>query len=146
MKKCSSCKEKLRKQHFNLNQSYCKSCQKDYRQDNKDKIKEYYNNTIQPVVYMIEEKGICLYIGSTNNLIRRINNHITDAYNPSKRSYGSMLYTYIRNKNLTRDDLLKKVRPVKYVEDIDKLRIVEQQAITYFTPIFNIRRAVSNKN
>ena len=59
-----------------------------------------FNNTIFGIIYLIKHKTCDdtkkVYVGSTNNLKKRINIHRHDCNNEKSKNYNNKLYQYIR--------------------------------------------------
>ena len=96
MKKCKKCKETKEITKFYKDktkkdglQPRCKSCVtvivKIYRQNNKDKTKEYYKTwySLKQGIYSIFAGSICLYVGESKQLLSRIYHHRAYIKNPA---------------------------------------------------------------
>lgn len=79
-------------------------------------------------VYAIEIDGQA-YVGSSNNIKRRIKEHRMRCFNPNSRHYNCKFYTYIRNK-YTKEEAYEKInKGHKILEEVstkEEAREIEQ--------------------
>lgn len=83
-------------------------------------------------IYAIDIDGL-VYVGSTNDMKRRLKDHRTRCFNPKSKHYTCKMYTYIRSK-YTREEAYVKINnghAVLYtVDNKEEARIAEQEYIT----------------
>ena len=109
MKICSSCKLEKDKSQFCNNKStkdklkhQCKSCEKDYRDKNKLKRKQYYQSN----KHIISEKQKQYRLDNYDKIINRERNydknnrHIRDTYKKNRRSYDYLYKLTCNIRNL----------------------------------------------
>jgi len=143
-KKCTKCGEILPLKEFGSNKSnkdklqhYCKQCQnsfsKQWKQANKEYVQEYQKQWLQQFdskyIYTIHDiNGHIVYVGTTTNIYKRCNQHITGNSNISEYM--------VKNEWLA----------IKYIKlnnsiNNNELRYIEQCFIDEFDPMVNINNA-----
>lgn len=99
-------------------------------------------------VYKIVQDGTkCLYVGSSQNIARRITKHYSDCYNINERSYNKPLYKYLREVSPHGWPLNVKIIVVYHQDDYFKEDLLynEDSYIVKLKPLYNVRYATTTE-
>jgi len=126
-----SCKEccKIYKKQWDLdNKEHTLEYDKQWRLDNPEYKKQYYLDNKSNIVYLYYFNNKLLYVGSTENPLKRHSFH--------KNSYTLQFHRYLKEHHLDIDDCKK----ISHVFDLEmsEVRIIEKQFINELNPICNI--------
>jgi len=122
-KKCSKCKEEKPINNFSKNQSWCKSCKKEYRKNNKDKIKNYGDTYYKNNKQKIKDYGV-------NNKEK------TSLREREFRENNVACYLYNLAKKRAKKRANKKNR--EFDIEINDIKICQ------FCPLLNIKMQINN--
>ena len=142
MHKCELCNIEIkRKDHF---ESHNKTI------DHRIKNEEIINFT----VYAFYHNGILLYIGSSYDSEKRLLDHRSHCFNANSEKYNFKFYKYIRDNNLTFDNLEHKILHTFAIDSKNKTKhemlkdahIQEQKYIDMLKPLCNQLKAFTGLN
>ena len=135
---------------------HCKICNirlkvsrpKDYNcivrdHENSNRHQKNIGNKLTGVVYLYTHNGKA-YVGSTTNETERKQNHRTVCFNPTAKNHNMPLYAYIRENNLTFDDLHFEVIEEFVVDDENELKQHEQNYIDIFKEHYTLLNCYSS--
>lgn len=147
LKQCVKCKKELTLDNFNVCnknidglQSYCRACQSDYKyddgwcQDNKEHIVDYYKayreNRKGYYLYIVLDNDKHLYVGATEILKERINQHL---------SCNSNIKELIKSNNWT---CIKYLDISNIVNNREEMLLLENSLIELYNTDYNHKKSI----
>jgi hypothetical protein len=99
------------------------------------------------VFYLISHKLFpeLIYVGSTNNLYKRKNNHKSSCFNQNSNNYNTLLYQFIRNNNINFDELQFEILDEFECDARGTATQFEQLFIDQFSMKLNMKDAYTTK-
>lgn len=102
--KCSKCKCYWKPDETDIKSSglQCKTCKKcrgrgnKWREENADILNEYCKGFIYILKNKNDDDNENIYVGSTNNYIKRMYSHKMNCNNPNSKEYNKKVYQFIR--------------------------------------------------